>query len=227
MMSLPKENQMKKRRVGMAVVTAALLPFTVAFAGGGWWVHTVENLPEYFVVGEPVEMSISLRQHGMTLTSLGPVMEVHLTGPNSAAQTLKATPTARPGYYTANVVVSEPGEWSIAVQSGIMRLNLLPLRAIAAEDTPPARLTPVERGRHLYAAKGCVTCHGNSVAVADPTGSFGYVTGVGVAPELIGTPISREYVEQVLANPERRMMPNLNLSRDEIGAIAAFLHSDS
>jgi mono/diheme cytochrome c family protein len=215
------------RRVGIAVVAAALLPFTVAFTSGGWWVHTVENLPEYFVVGEPVEMSISLRQHGMTLMPNLSVMEVQLTGPNSASQTLKVTPTARPGYYTANVVVSEPGEWSVAVQSGHMRLELLPMKAIAAGDTPPARLTAVERGRQLYAAKGCVTCHGSSAAPAAQHGIIGGITQVNVAPELIGTPFRRGYIEEVLANPGQRMMPNLNLSRDEIGAIAAFLHSDS
>jgi mono/diheme cytochrome c family protein len=218
---------MINRRVGIAVVAVVLLPFTVAFASGGWWVHTVENLPEYLVVGTPVEMSISLRQHGMTLMPNLSVMDVHLTGPNSAAQALKATPTARPGYYTANVVASEPGEWSIAVQSGYMRLELLPLRAIAAGDTPPARLTAVERGRHLYVAKGCVTCHGSSDSLAAQPGIIWGITRVNVAPELIGTSFPSGYVEQVLANPGQRSMPNLNLSGDEIGAIAAFLHSDS
>lgn len=217
---------MIKRRVGIAVVTAALLPFTVAFASGGWSVHTVENLPEYLVVGEPVEMSISLRGHGMTLVPNQSVM-VHLTGPNSAARTLKATPADRPGYYIANLVVSEPGEWSVAVQSGPMLLNLLPLRAIAAGDAPPARLTAVERGRHLYVAKGCVTCHGSSEAVDAQPGMIWRNTQVNVAPELIGTSFPRGYVEEVLANPGQRRMPNLNLSGDEIGAIAAFLHSDS
>lgn len=218
---------MIKRRVGIAVATAALLPATVAFASGGWWVHTVENLPEYLVVGEPVEMTISLRGHGMTLMSIGSIMDVRLTGPNDAAQTVKATPTERPGYYSANLVVSEPGEWSVAVQSGHMALELLPLKAIKVGDAPPARLTAVERGRHLYAAKGCVTCHGSSVSLAAQPGITRGITRVDTAPELIGASFRRGYIEEVLANPGERMMPNLNLSRDEIGAIAAFLHSAS
>lgn len=218
---------MIKRRVGIAVVTAALLPFTVAFANGGWWVHTVENVPEYLVAGEPVELSISLRAHGLTLMSLGSIMNVHLIGPDSVVQTLKATPSAQLGYYTANLEASEPGEWSVALQSGHMALELLPLKAIAVGDTPPARLTAVERGRHLYAAKGCVTCHGSSDAPAAQSGITLGITRVNAGPELIGTSFRRGYIEEVLANPGRRAMPNLNLSRDEIGAIAAFLHSAS
>jgi mono/diheme cytochrome c family protein len=124
-------------------------------------------------------------------------------------------------------VVSEPGEWSVALQTGYMALELLPLQAIAAGDTPPARLTAVERGRQLYAAKGCVTCHGSSDALVARPGITLGVTRVNAAPELIGASFRRGYIEEVLANPGQRRMPNLNLSRDEIGAIAAFLHSAS
>ena len=217
---------MIKGRVGIAVATAALLPLTVASASGGWWVHTVENLPEYFVAGEPVEMSISLRQHGMTVVPNLSMVEVQLTGPNSAAQPMNVTPSAQPGYYIANLLAPEPGEWSIAVQTGHMRLELLPLRAVAAGSAPPARLTAVERGRQLYVAKGCITCHGGSAAPAGAPGAGS--TRANIAPELIGRPFpTREYVAQVLANPGQRAMPNLNLSRDEIGAIAAFLHPES
>jgi mono/diheme cytochrome c family protein len=225
-----KEKKMIKRRVGIAVSTAALLPLTVAFASGGWWVHTVEELPEYFVAGEPVEMTISLRQHGIALVPNGSmVTEVHLTGPDSAAQVIQATPSARPGYHTANILVSEPGEWSIAVQSGYMRLELLPLRAVAPGSALPAPLTAVERGRQLYVSKGCVTCHNTPAATAARTVAMGAgITRLTVAPELIGRPFpSREYVEEVMANPGRRAMPNLNLSRDEISAIATYLNPET
>ena len=217
---------MTRRRAGIVLAALALLPLTAAFTRGGWWVHTVENLPEYLVAGKPVELSISLRQHGITPMP-GASMQVHLTGPDSVT-VLNATPSARPGYYTANLLVSEPGEWTIALQSGYMRLELLPVRAIASGSPPPARLPAEERGRQLYIAKGCITCHGSQTSLAPGAGSLPAVLQVNAAPELIGRSFpSRAYVEQVMTDPGGRLMPNLNLSREEIEAIATFLHPES
>jgi mono/diheme cytochrome c family protein len=73
-------------------------------------------------------------------------------------------------------------------------------------------------GRHLFAAKGCFTCH----------------VELHAGPDLFSKRYTKEYVTQGLANPERAFagrqgtlrMPNLNLKPREIAALAAYVSAN-
>ena len=54
-------------------VGAAVVP-VLGFAFGGWCVVTVDDLPEYAVAGQPLALSYTVRQHGMSRDILVPGM---------------------------------------------------------------------------------------------------------------------------------------------------------
>lgn len=91
-----------------------------------------------------------------------------------------------------------------------------------SETAGRAEMTPAEFGRILFQAKGCVVCHTH---VEGRLGYQGLTTDVG--PNLTGTKLPAEYIETWLADPSavkpETEMPNLELSQQEIEALAAFL----
>lgn len=100
---------------------------------------------------------------------------------------------------------------------------MLPIAAIAP-GIALAALSDSERGRRLFVAKGCVSCHLHR-AVAG-SGTFA------VGPELTERPLEREYLARYLADPSISpsnrsrgdgAMPDLDLDQAEIGALVAFL----
>ena len=76
------------------------------------------------------------------------------------------------------------------------------------------------RGRQLFIAKGCFTCH----ARRDLD-----LPSIAIGPDLTGTKLSPEFLASFLANPQMTQrsgtfpMPNLHLSQGEIVALSAFL----
>ena len=88
----------------------------------------------------------------------------------------------------------------------------------------PAPLADAERGRRLFVAKGCVTCHLHR-AVNE--------TSIAVGPELTGRRFAPEYLARFLADPAAVIpppsgafgMPNLRLKPAEIAALTAFLNT--
>jgi len=198
-----------------------LLPALVLLAGiaaspGGWAVITVEDLPDYVVAGQPVTLTFSVRQHGVTLLS-------GLKGRVEAeAGRLEATVAAAPGNaagrYTATMTFPQAGEWTITIHSGFgdSKLALVPLQAVEPGTGPSLPLPETERGRRLFVAKGCTTCHRPG----------------GAGPDLSGRTYPPDYLRQFLANPAVAarsgpvQMPNLNLKQPEIAALVAFINTE-
>jgi len=85
-------------------------------------------------------------------------------------------------------------------------------------------LADAERGRRLFVAKGCVTCHLHR-AVNE--------TSIAAGPELTGRRFAPEYLARFLADPAAVIppasgafgMPNLHLKPTEIAARTAFLNT--
>jgi cbb3-type cytochrome oxidase cytochrome c subunit len=83
---------------------------------------------------------------------------------------------------------------------------------------------PVEWGRELFVAKGCLTCH--SHLETNQFREFGVDTG----PDLTNFSASPEYLRMRLNDPSSvksdTRMPKLTLSDAEIEALIAFINSD-
>jgi mono/diheme cytochrome c family protein len=126
----------------------------------------------------------------------------------------------------ATVNVPATGEWKIKIESGFGPSSgkLLPLRAIDSTARTPV-ISEAERGRMLFAGKGCVTCH-----VHDAVPVKGIPTS---APELTERRFAPEYLRAFLANPSIKppaqaggQMPNLQLAPREIASLVAFINNE-
>jgi hypothetical protein len=203
----------------------ALLVVGAIGAYGGWATVTVEDLPDHVVARRPVSLTFTVRQHGVRLLSgLEPRVEA-TSGRLTAAAAASAGGEA--GQYTAALVLADTGDWSITIRSGFLNSSatLLPIRAIAPDAPTPLPLTEAERGRRLFVAKGCATCHLHRDL---------RTTSIGIGPELTAARFPPEYLTRFLANPSAvyvapagaREMPNLHLKPLEITALIAFINTE-
>jgi mono/diheme cytochrome c family protein len=206
--------------IGGCLGAAGWLAATVH--AGGWAVITLDTVPDRLVAGVPTSISFMVRQHGAhPVDGLSPVVEA-----TSGARLVKANalPAGRTGQYAATLTLDRPGEWTIKVHSGFgaSRLTLLPL-AVVAPGEHPAPPSPVERGRRLFAGKGCATCHRSDLRT-DTTQAY-------VGPDLVPGKYQADYLARALANPAVIVprpdspfrMPNLGLTAAEIDPLVAYL----
>jgi hypothetical protein len=225
---------MLRRSIRIAAPILVALPIA-AFTFGGWAVITVDSLPEYAVAGTPTTLTFVVRQHGVTpLGGLHPVV-VARNGSNTVEATTGVAPN---GHYTATMTLPRDGAWTIDIRSGFMNTTmstpLMPMRVIASGASAPQPLPDAIRGKHLFVAKGCVTCH-----VHPETQEW---QSISVGPNLTG----RRYVPDVLAtfldDPDKSplskssqsgtgsatfvRMPKLGLDSREIAALAAFVNGE-
>jgi len=86
-------------------------------------------------------------------------------------------------------------------------------------------ISPIELGRQLFIAKGCITCHVNMKAEMI---SNHWTIDMG-APNLSAYSADAGYLEKWLSKPSAikpaAQMPDLNLSENEIQALVAFINS--
>jgi mono/diheme cytochrome c family protein len=205
----------------MSHIWALVTLLTVNF--GGWAVITVHDLPDQVVVGQPVTLEFTVRQHGHTLLAdLKPRITAQSGGDqvNAAAQ-----PGSAAGDYRVSFTLPRAGLWTVTVFSGFGNNNvtLMPIPAVPSGAATPV-IAGAERGRRLFVAKGCVTCHVHPDVPASGV--------VNVGPDLTGRRFTTDYLTRFLADPDIAMtrgaggfaMPNLNLAPREITALAAFLN---
>lgn len=203
------------RRVVAAVVLLPGIPFLI----GGWTVTTVEHLPDYAVAGEPLTLTFTVRSHGVTpIPRLRPRLEARARALTVATSTTELGLTGR---YSATIRLPQAGDWTLTIHpgSGLRETTLLPMSAINVGTRSPVSLSDAERGRRLFVAKGCVTCH----------------VDVKVGPDLAGKRYAPEHLTRILATPERVFaerpgkprMPNLNLKPPEIAALVAYVNSNN
>lgn len=215
-----------RRSLLVAAGLAAGLISIGATRFGGWAVVTVEQPPEYLVVGKATPLTFAVRQHGMNLlTGLSPYVDARA---GSREIRWRAVPVVG-GRYRANVVVPAAGDWQITIQSGFgkSRGNLLPIRAVDSAAAPPTPFGAYERGRMLFAAKGCITCHVHGGAdVRGEVSDFG--------PNLTSKRFAASYLEDFLRDPSIKppnpesgaRMPKPDLRTADIGPIVAFLNAE-
>jgi len=218
-------------RIPRRFLIPALLPFlliTGAYAGG-WAIVTVDDLPEYATSGAPVDLTFSVRQHGVTLLSnLMPI--VRATAPGRPDVHASAAATAKGGEYSATLTFPRPGMWTIRIDSEFNAVDttLLPMKVIEAGRPPPLRLSSARRGEHLFVAKGCIGCHRHQRTAAPNL--------VPVGPDLTDTRFPPDHLTAFLADPSRTLersgrleygqMPSLDLEAAEIAALVAFINRD-
>jgi mono/diheme cytochrome c family protein len=214
------------RKSAIALIGCAIVVSTLgAVRLGGWAVVTVDTVSDYFIVGKPLTLTFTVRQHGDNLLSgLKPSIEAKSDSRRVEGKTWELP---QEGTYRANITVPEAGDWKITINSGFGRSKgtLLPWRAVDATTKNPPALIPAERGRQLFAAKGCVTCHVHrSVDIA------GEVKDVG--PDLSDRRFPAEYLAAYLADPSIKPpvrgkgMPNMALREPEIASLVAFINSE-
>jgi mono/diheme cytochrome c family protein len=194
---------------------------------GGWAVVTVRELPEHAVAGQPLEIGYAVRQHGFALI---PGLRGRVVA-RSGAQEVSATPApaSREGFYAARLTLPRSGAWTITVESGFggAQTTLLPVRVVDPGSPAPAALAAAERGRHLFVAKGCVTCHAHAAS-----GASDEMRSLNVGPDLTDRRLPADYLAKFLADPSIKTvwasdnrMPNLELAPREIAALVAFINS--
>jgi hypothetical protein len=210
----------------LALLSSALLLPSAAAWLGGWASIGVEELPEHAVAGQPLNMAFTVRAHGKEgMAGLQPTIEARL---DKRLVRARATPAGGAGRYAFALALPEPGDWKVTIHSGFgpSRLELLPIRAIAAGSPPPAPLAEVERGKRLFVAKGCVTCHVhrdvNERSIAE------------VGPELTHKRFDSAYLTSWLTNPAATrapspgspQMPDQHLQPREIASLVSFINAD-
>jgi len=210
-----------RKRALLAGTVALVLLTTAATWFGGWAVITVTDLPESITVGNEVRLEYAVRQHGVTILN-GLSGSVVASG---GGRTVSGSVTGANGRYLAKLTVPSPGPWTISITSGFpgSKTTLDPIIAVAAGAPAPPPAAPAERGRHLFVAKGCGTCHVNR----DISGTG----AVEVGPELARGKLASDYVARVLADPTKAVprpgktekMPNPRLKPAEITALTAYL----
>jgi len=128
---------MSRRIPLLVVLTAALvLAWSVPAVAGGWAVITLDSWPENVTAGKPVEVILTVRQHGRTLME---GLEVTLTGYHPASKRsilVKAQELKQPGQYAASLVFPEAGNWEWSVQAFTMDQRMPDLEVMGATTAP-------------------------------------------------------------------------------------------
>jgi mono/diheme cytochrome c family protein len=208
-----------------AVALSAVAASAFTVGRGGWAVITVEDLPEHLVAGKPIAVSFVVRQHGVTLLS-GLKPTVFAKSGNAQVQAA-AIPGKKDGSYSSTLVVPSGGDWTITIASGFMNSNvtLAPLQALTTGSPTPRVIAAAERGKQLYVAKGCTTCHVHGAVEASGR--------VKAGPDLTPKRYQAEYLAKLLDDPsiartpgQMNTMPKLELRPTEVAAITAFINAD-
>jgi hypothetical protein len=222
------------RRTLLSLLLFAIALPAFAFAAGGWAITTVEDLPEYFVVDKPTDVTFTVRQHGTSLASgLAPVVKVKS---GLTSMTVPATAGEGPGEYVARITVPRAGDWKLTIKTPFTRPSfpllpgpvlsepeLLPIRAIDARAPRPAPMPAADRGKALFVAKGCVDCHVHARAERP--------SAYAAAPELTTRTYPAAFLTKLLDDPPAARpggfvrMPDLGLRPDEISALVAFINA--
>jgi hypothetical protein len=227
---------MKGKWVLLFVACVAPLILVAAVAAGGWVIVTVCDVPEYAVVGKPLQLAFMVRRiDGSPMDGLTPNIAA-----KSRTKMVKASavPTKKPGEYAATLVLPSPENWTVRfnafADSSPWESSTLPELTVTAPGSPaPLPLSQATLGARLFNAKGCVGCHSLIRAnefhidseLQDDPGS-----------DLSGKRFPEAYLKKIHANPRAALaldskpqlgdMPNLGLTQSEIEALTAFINRE-
>ncbi len=228
------------KRLAITVLAAsALLSITAFVFSGGWAVVSVSKVPDAWIAGKPLQLSWQVRQHGTTaLPGLKPTIEAQAGSQRVTGSTWEFNEDGQRGY-RGTITFPERGDWQVTIGSGFGRSRavLLPWRVV--DSIKPVRgtveahlptigvppLAEAERGRRMFAAKGCVTCHVHSaVPITGELSDFG--------PDLTDRRFETAYLARFLADPSikpatnGKRMPNPGLREKDIGPLIAFINAE-
>jgi cytochrome c2 len=220
-------------RKTISVVGGRLVPWLLLFvlfvllpalpsSAGGWATFTLERLPESPRAGEAFDLVFVARAHGRTPISLGAGAAQFVFRHAESGERVTAAITASTrfvGRHTASVVLPEAGDWEWELQPDWYPVvKLEPFTVLPGEQE-----ALIARGKALFAAKGCVTCHRNDKIDEQWT--------VEIGPNLTNYTNTMASLDAWLANPAAvkpgATMPALGLRTDEIEALVAFLLADT
>jgi hypothetical protein len=227
------------KKLALKILGIALVASTVAFASmGGWAVVSVNKIPDAWIAGKPLQLSWRVRQHGVTeLFGLHPTLEARTTDQRVTGRTWEYNEDGERGYRGA-ITFPKTGVWQVTIQSGFGRSRavLVPWRVVDSVTTVRGTVedhlrkmgvplyNEAERGRRLFAAMGCVTCHVHrDVPIKGELSDFG--------PDLSDRRFPADYLAKFLANPaikpatDGKRMPNLALREKDIKPIIAFINA--
>jgi len=232
------------KKLVLGAVGGLLLASTAAYSAyGGWAVVKVNKVPDAWVVGKPLILSWEVRQHGIRRMgaedNMIPTLEAR-SGSRVVSGTAAAYSEEGWKGFRGTIVFPATGDWQVTINSGFggARAVLVPWRVVDSVRTIRGtveehlatlgipRFSEVERGRRLFAAQGCVTCHVHRAV--EITGQMSTV-----GPELTDRRLPAEYLARFLANPSikpetpgKMRMPNLDLREKEITPLVAFLTAE-
>jgi hypothetical protein len=202
---------------------------------GGAPMISLTSLPTHFVVGEAATLSFFGIQHG---NGIGPEWDaVVVAGGVSAPVTRDAggrfhaiiTPVSA-GKTDVSLHLVRKGSAPTAeggsrpVMTFWSQRRLLPVTTVPPGTQPPLQ-PAADRGRHLYVAKGCISCHGHA-ELAD-------LREPGGTRDLTGRRYDTRYLERLLLDPYSVLpqnpspigsMPTLVLNYEEVDALVAFIN---
>jgi len=219
-----------QRRAMLFGAVALLMAATPYF--GGWAVTTVHELPSHFVVGQQTTLTFSVRQHGVNLVSgLTPVLLAKRAdaGLLTRATRIDARSTTNAGIYTVAFTPTEAGDVLLTIDNGWpQKLELRPIPVVAATAAPP-RIANAERGRALFVAAGCNSCH----VKADDAALLHADDVIAIGPALTGRTWPSDVVVKKLMDPasvlvgpgQRSRMPRLEVSSENAALIAEYLNA--
>lgn len=210
----------------LAAATAAVV-FGANAALGGWAVISVENLPETLQAGSAYRMEFTVRQHGEEpLSGLKPKVRI-----KGSSTSFDAVPAGQAGRYAATIAVPDGERVRLVVESGwgrgrMAELTLMPIPILKRGQALAAQRS-ADRGRHLFVAKGCGTCHINGDVPEFAAENESHKLG----PDLTGSRLEAQYIRQRLTNPRSLpaigegplRMPDLGLAEPEVTALVALL----
>ena len=219
-----------RNTLGMCAIALLLLPATPR-PFGGWTVITVRDLPEHLEIGTPTKLEFDIRQHGRELMNdRSPTVTLKKAGSGllSKKQRFSASRAQEPGRYVATITPEDGGMVEIRIDADWYGsdVTLMPMRVVARGEEP-ASLAAHDRGRQLFVAAGCVTCHAK---LDDP--ELGDRKAIPVGPALTGRQFPVEWLAQKIADPARlrvgtgqeSVMPNLGLGEREIAALVSYVN---
>ena len=228
------------KRASIVLLAAVLIVSMAAFAFfGGWAVVSVSKIPDAWIVGKPLQLSWQVRQHGISqLAGLEPTLVARSGSRRVTGKTWEFSEDGMKGY-RGTIAFPERGDWQVTIESGFgaSRAVLLPWRVV--DSLEPVRGTveehlstigvppfgQAERGRRMFAALGCVTCHvHDAVPITGIASTFG--------PDLSDRRFSDDYLARFLADPSikpptnGKRMPNLGLREKDIAVLIAFINAE-
>jgi hypothetical protein len=220
-----------KRAIGVLLSSGLLLAATPE-SFGGWAVVTFLDVPAYLEAGTPTTLRFKVRQHGLTLLEgREPSLIVGDVGLPEDDPGLERLPAREiePGVYQATVTPGKAGLLAVTVDMDLanLRPSLLPFRVVAP-DNGAVELSPVERGRQLFVAKGCAACHAK--LAGDPNARYRWTD---FGPPLTARTFPAEYLRMKLRDPAAArtewpggvVMPRLELIGPEIEALVRYLNA--